>query len=62
MTTWEYGEVVEVLHVGPYDQEEPALAALREFVASQGYQVVDGHEEEYVRGPTMTGPGIRTST
>lgn len=57
LTVWEYGEVAEILHVGPYTQEEPTLARLREFVESQGY-VLDGpHEEEYIRGPTMAGPG-----
>lgn len=57
LTTWEYGAVVEVLHVGPYDQEEPTLERLRAFAREQGYRLVGEHEEEYVRGPTMTGPG-----
>ena len=57
LTTWEYGEVAEVLHVGPYDREEPTLQRLREFVQAEGYAIVGEHEEEYVRGPTMAGPG-----
>jgi hypothetical protein len=57
ITTWEYGDIVEVLYVGPYDREQPTLDALREFAVSQGYEVLEGHEEEYVRGPTMAGPG-----
>ncbi|MDH3733165.1 MAG: DUF4440 domain-containing protein [Gemmatimonadota bacterium] len=57
VTTWEYGTVAEVLHVGPYDAEQPTLEALREFARAEGYEVVPGHEEEYVRGPSMSGPG-----
>ena len=51
--TWRYGEVAEVLHVGPYSTEEPDIRRLLDFVASQGYGVVGDHEEEYVRGPGM---------
>jgi ketosteroid isomerase-like protein len=57
VTTWEYGSIVEVLYTGPYDREQPTLDALREFAGSEGYEVLQGHEEEYVRGPTMSGPG-----
>ncbi len=57
VTTWEYGSIAEVLYIGPYDREQPRLDSLREFAESQGYEVVGGHEEEYVRGPTMSGPG-----
>lgn len=57
LSTWNYGDVAEVLHVGPYDREEPTIQRLREFIAAAGY-VIDGpHEEEYIRGPTMAGPG-----
>ena len=54
---WEYGEVAEILHVGPYDQEQPALQRLFDHVAESGYKVIGVHEEEYLRGPTMAGPG-----
>ncbi len=57
LTTWEYGEVAEILHVGPYDQEEPAMQRLKDTAKQQGYTLLDGHEEEYLRGPTMTGRG-----
>jgi hypothetical protein len=57
LTTWEYGEVAEILHVGPYDREEPTMKRLMEFVKEQGYITVDGHEEEYIKGPTMSGRG-----
>lgn len=54
---WEYGDVAEILHIGPYAQEAPTIERLLEFVRASGYVTEGGHEEEYVRGPTMTGPG-----
>jgi hypothetical protein len=53
LATWTYGDVAEILHVGPYSTEEPDIRRLHEFVRSKGYQVVGEHEEEYVRGPGM---------
>ena len=57
LTTWEYGEVAEILHIGPYDREEPTMDRLKSFAKQQGYTILKGHEEEYVKGPTMSGPG-----
>lgn len=57
LTTWAYGTVVEVLHVGPYEQEAPTLQRLRDFAEQRGYALATEHEEEYIRGPTMAGPG-----
>jgi hypothetical protein len=51
--TWDYGDVAEVLHVGPYSAEQPTIQRLLDFIASQGYRVVGEHEEEYVKGPGM---------
>ena len=53
LTTWTYGEVAEILHVGPYSNEEADIRRLLEFVESKGYRVIGEHEEEYVRGPGM---------
>jgi hypothetical protein len=57
LTTWDYGDVAEILHVGPYDREQPTVERLRESVEALGFTLVGGHEEEYIRGPTMSGPG-----
>jgi len=57
VTEWEYGEIAEVLHVGPYSREQPTLDRLRAFAMDAGYEVLEGHEEEYILGPTMAGPG-----
>jgi hypothetical protein len=51
LAIWEYGEVAQILHVGRYDAEPPAVESLHGFIRSQGY-VIDGpHEEEYLKGP-----------
>ncbi|MBZ5557715.1 MAG: hypothetical protein LAO77_10630 [Acidobacteriia bacterium] len=53
IATWEYGDVAEVLHVGPYSAERPDIDRLHAFIASNGYRAVGDHEEEYVKGPGM---------
>jgi effector-binding domain-containing protein len=53
ITTWAYGDVAEMLHVGSYSTEQPDIERLRAFIESQGYRVVGDHEEEYVKGPGM---------
>ncbi len=50
---WTYGEVAEVLHVGPYDKEGPVIQALHKFIADKGYAIAGLHEEEYLVGPGM---------
>jgi hypothetical protein len=57
LTTWEYGEVAEILHIGPYDQEQPTTQRLMDFINAQGYTVIGDHEEEYIKGPTMFSKG-----
>ena len=57
LTTWEYGEVAEILHLGPYSREEPVLKRLRDFIQEQGYVTLGGHEEEYIVGPSPGGKG-----
>ena len=57
LTTWPYGDVAEVLHVGPYDREEPTVARLTQFIKECGYEIVGEHEEEYLKGPGTFGKG-----
>ena len=45
---WDYGTVVEILHIGPYDQEEPSVHRLMQFIEENGYEVSGVHEEEYL--------------
>jgi hypothetical protein len=53
LMTWEYGEVAEILHVGPYGEEKPTIERLHAFIEDGGYDIVGDHEEEYLRGPGM---------
>jgi len=53
LETWEYGEVAEVVHIGPYNTEENDITRLQTFVTRLGFRVIGDHEEEYVRGPGM---------
>ncbi|HTY09173.1 MAG TPA: GyrI-like domain-containing protein [Candidatus Edwardsbacteria bacterium] len=57
LTTWQYGDVAEILHVGPYASEAPTVEKLKAFVAASGYAIAGPHEEEYLRGPGMFGKG-----
>ena len=50
---WDYGEVAEILHVGPYAEETPTIAKLHEFIRESGYEIAGPHEEEYLKGPGM---------
>jgi hypothetical protein len=55
LTIWEYGTVAEILHIGPYAKEEPTIKRLLDFIKEQGYTIVGDHEEEYIKGPSMSG-------
>jgi hypothetical protein len=49
--TWAYGTVAQVLHLRPYDQEQPTIEKLHQFIAEQGYELAGPHEEEYLSRP-----------
>lgn len=53
LTTWEYGDVAEILHVGPYAEETPAIEKLHAFIKAKGHEIIGYHEEEYLKGPGM---------
>jgi hypothetical protein len=48
---WDYGEVAEILHIGPYHKEAPTIERLHKFIEEKGYKIVGAHEEEYIKGP-----------
>jgi hypothetical protein len=54
--TWEYGTVAQILHLGPYDQEESSVKRLLQFVIDSGYEVIGVHEEEYLTRPDSKTP------
>jgi len=53
LTKWEYGDVAEILHVGPYAAETPTIEKLHAFIKQKGYEIAGYHEEEYLKGPGM---------
>jgi len=50
---WDYGEVAEILHIGPYSEETPTIIKLHKFIQEKGYQISGPHEEVYLKGPGM---------
>jgi hypothetical protein len=50
---WKYGEVAEILHIGPYSEETPTIEKLHTFIREQGYEISGPHEEEYLKAPGM---------
>jgi hypothetical protein len=57
ITTWPYGDVAEMLHVGPYEREEPTIAELTQFIKDCHCEIVGEHEEEYLKGPGLFSKG-----
>ena len=49
--TWDYGMVAQILHLGAYDQEGPAVERLHKFIGENGYEIAGPHEEEYLTRP-----------
>jgi hypothetical protein len=54
--TWEYGTVAQILHLGPYDQEQPTIERLHKFIEDSGYKISGMHEEEYLTRPDSKVP------
>lgn len=48
---WQYNEVAQVLHIGPYDAEGPNIQLLHDFIANSGYEIAGDHEEIYLTSP-----------
>jgi hypothetical protein len=53
LDTLTYGTVAEIVHFGPYEKEQPAIAKLLEHIKEQGYEISGLHEEEYIKGPGL---------
>jgi hypothetical protein len=51
--TWEYGTVAEILHIGPYNKEQPTIQKLTDFIQKSGYKISGTHEEEYLKAGGM---------
>ena len=51
MEQWDYGTVAQILHIGPYSEEQPAIERLHKFIEDNGYEIAGVHEEEYLTSP-----------
>ncbi len=54
--TWDYGTVAQILHLGPYTEEEPTIAILKKFIEESGFEITGAHEEEYLTCPRAKVP------
>lgn len=50
------GTVVQILYIGPYKDEHPAIAKLHEWARAQGYELHGLHHEIYLGDPRKTAP------
>ncbi|HPO96250.1 MAG TPA: GyrI-like domain-containing protein, partial [Elusimicrobiales bacterium] len=48
---WEYGDVAEILHIGPYSKINESVEKLKKFISDNEYRIKGEYEEEYIKGP-----------
>lgn len=56
LTTLNEGHCVQVLHVGPYNQEEPSVQKLHDYMSEHGLALNGKHHEVYISDPRRTAP------
>jgi hypothetical protein len=50
------GPSVQIMHIGPYDQEGPNIEKMHTFARESGYELVGKHHELYFGDPRRTAP------
>ena len=50
------GPSVQILHIGPYDDEGPTIAQMHKFIDKNGYQLHMKHHEIYLSDPRRSKP------
>jgi hypothetical protein len=50
------GLSVQILHIGPYDDEGPTIAQMHKFIDENGYQLHMKHHEIYLSDPRRSPP------
>jgi hypothetical protein len=50
------GLSAQIMHIGPYSQEQPTIELLHGFVEAQGYLLRGRHHEIYLSDPNRTAP------
>jgi hypothetical protein len=53
---WREGRCAQVMHVGPYSEERPAIERLHAFIAGQGCRPRGAHHEIYLGDPRRADP------
>lgn len=53
---FEEGDVAQVLHVGPYDEERPSIDRLHAAIAAAGFRPYGRHHEIYLGDPRRVAP------
>lgn len=56
LATLEEGPCIQTLHVGPYSDEAPSIAAMHRHIEDQGYVPHGRHHEIYLSDPRRTSP------
>ncbi len=53
---YEEGLVAQVMHLGPYSEEQPTIERLHAFIHDSGRKLTGLHHEVYLNDPTRTAP------
>jgi len=56
LVTFEEGPSAQVMHVGPYDAEQPTIERLHAFLRDQGLTLTGHHHEIYLGDPRRAAP------
>lgn len=51
------GQAAQIMHIGPYADEEPTVAKLHDFIHARGGERRGKHHEIYLKDPRKTAPG-----
>jgi hypothetical protein len=54
--TIDEGKCAQIMHIGPYDKEEPTIARLNAFIKEQGLAPHGRHHEIYLSDPRRVAP------
>jgi hypothetical protein len=58
MEKWKEGKSAQVMHIGPYAEERPTIAALHQFIEGEGFVLSGKHHEIYISDPSRTAPSM----
>jgi len=56
LEVYDEGKAAQIMHIGPYSGERPAIARLHDFIKSQGCRLRGKHHEIYMSDPRRVAP------